>query len=107
VVKLSTDYKNNTLVASYPLSSPYGLGIDDEILFVCDGDAGLKVYNVADKLHVDSNQLAVFPNIKTYDVIPVNGYLFMIGDDGFYLYDYSNVKDIKQIGHIPVVKTNQ
>jgi hypothetical protein len=104
VVKLATDLKSNTLIASYPMKGPYGLGIDDEILFLCDGDAGLKVFDVADKLHVDSHQLAVFPNIKTYDVIPVNGYLFMIGDDGFYLYDYSNIKDIKQIGHIPVVK---
>jgi hypothetical protein len=30
----------------------------------------------------------------------------MIGDDGFYLYDYKNLKDIKQIGLIPVVKKN-
>jgi len=104
VVKLSSDFKNNTLVGSYPMKGPYGLGIDDEILFLCDGDAGLKVYNIADKLHIDSHQVHVFPNIKTYDVIPVNGYLFMIGDDGFYLYDYSNINNIRQIGFIPVVK---
>jgi hypothetical protein len=104
VVQLSNDLKNNKLVASYGMKGPYGLGIDGNVLFLCDGDAGLKVFNVADKLKIDSNQLAVFPNIKTYDVIPVNGYLFMIGDDGFYLYDYGNPKDIKQIGQIPVVK---
>ncbi|HPT30719.1 MAG TPA: hypothetical protein PLW67_02715 [Prolixibacteraceae bacterium] len=104
VVKLSTDLKNNTLVASYGMKGPYGLGIDGDVLFLCDGDAGLKVFSVTDKLRVDSNQLAVFPNIKTYDVIPVNGYLFMIGDDGFYLYDYKKLTDIKQIGLIPVVK---
>lgn len=104
VVKLSTDLKNNTLVASYGMKGPYGLGIDGDVLFLCDGDAGLKVFSVTDKLRVDSNQLAVFPNIKTYDVIPVNGYLFMIGDDGFYLCDYKKLTDIKQIGLIPVVK---
>jgi len=104
VVKLNADLKNNTLVASYAMKGPYGLGIDGDVLFLCDGDAGLKVFSVTDKLRIDSNQLAVFPNIKTYDVIPVNGYLFMIGDGGFYLYDYKNLKDIKQIGLIPVVK---
>jgi hypothetical protein len=104
VVKLATDLKNNTLVASYGMNGPYGLGIDGDVLFLCDGDAGLKVFSVTDKLKIDSNQLAVFANIKTYDVIPVNGYLFMIGDGGFYLYDYKNLKDIKQIGLIPVVK---
>jgi hypothetical protein len=104
VVKLSADLKSNTLIASYGMKGPYGLGIDGDVLFLCDGDAGLKVFSVTDKVRIDSNQLAVFPNIKTYDVIPVNGYLFMIGDDGFYLYDYKNLKDIKQIGLIPVVK---
>jgi hypothetical protein len=104
VVKLASDLKNNTLVASYGMKGPYGLGIDGDVLFLCDGDAGLKVFSVTDKLKIDSNQLAVFANIKTYDVIPVNGYLFMIGDGGFYLYDYKNLKDIKQIGLIPVTK---
>lgn len=104
VVKLSSDYKNNTLVGSYPMSGPLGLGIDGDVLFLCDGDAGLKVFNVSDKTKIDSNRIALFPDIKTFDVIPLSNYLFMIGDDGFYLYNYSNLQDIKQIGHIPVKK---
>jgi hypothetical protein len=47
-------------------------------LFVCDGTAGLKVYDATDKQAITSHQLAAFPDIKTYDVIPVNGYLFMV-----------------------------
>jgi hypothetical protein len=90
------------MVASYAMNSPYGLGIDGDILFVCDGDAGLKVYNVEDKQAVNTHQLAVFPNIKTYDVIPVNGLLFMIGSDGFHLYDYSDLQNIRLLGKIPV-----
>ena len=103
VLELSDDYTNNTLIASYPMTSPYGLGIDDDILFVCDGDAGLKVYDVTSKTEIDDNQIATFSGINTYDVIPVNGYLFMIGDDGFYLYDYSDLQNIRQIGFIPVI----
>jgi len=104
VVKLSDDYKTSTLVASYPLAGPYGLGIDDQTLFVCDGDAGLKIFDVEDKLNIDEHQIAGFPGIKTYDVIPFSNFLFMIGDDGFYQYDYSNLQDIKQISFIPVKK---
>lgn len=103
VLGLSGDYADNELIESYPLHGPYGLGIDDEILFVCDGDAGLKVYDVSDKYHIDDNRIATFPNINTYDVIPVNGYLFMIGDDGFYQYDYSDLQNIHQVSLIPVV----
>jgi len=104
VLELSDDYKDNTLIGSYPLNGPYGLGIDGDILFVCDGDAGLKIYDVTDKYHIDNNQIANFPNINTYDVIPLNDYLFMIGDDGFYQYDYSDIQNIYQISFIPVVK---
>lgn len=104
VVKLSADYKNNSLIASYGMNGPYGLGIDGQTLFVCDGNAGLKVYDVADKLHIDSHMIASFSNINTYDVIPVGGYLFMIGNDGFYQYDYSNPQNIYQVSFIPVKK---
>jgi hypothetical protein len=104
VVQLSDDYKNNVLLASYPLSGPYGLGIDDQTLFICDGEAGLKIYDVEDKLSIVDHQIARFPGIKTYDVIPFDGYLFMIGDDGFYQYDYSNLQNIQQVSFIPVKK---
>lgn len=104
VLQLSADYKTTQLLASYPLQGPYGLGIDDDILFVCDGDAGLKVYNASDKLNIDDHLISTFPGINAYDVIPVNGYLFMIGEDGFYLYDYSDLQNIQQLGFIPVIR---
>lgn len=104
VVECSADYTKYTLVNSYDLTEPYGLGIDNNTLFICDGKAGLKVYDATDKRTIDRHLLASFPAIQAYDVIPVNGYLFMIGENGFYLYDYSNIQNIRQIGHIPVEK---
>lgn len=104
VVRLSDNYMNPALIASYPLNGPYGLGIDDEVLFVCDGDAGLKVYNAGDPYSIDKHLLAHFPEINTYDVIPLDDFLFMIGKDGFYLYDYSDLQNIHPIGTIPIVK---
>jgi len=104
VVKLSADYKTSTLEASYPMSGPYGLGIDNQTLFVCDGDDGLEVYSVEDKLNIDDHLIARFPAIKTYDVIPFGNYLFMIGDDGFYQYDYSNLQNIRLVSQISVKK---
>lgn len=104
VLQLSANYADNTLIGSYPLHGPYGLGIDDEVLFVCDGDAGLKVYDVSDKTQIDDHMIASFPNINTYDVIPLSGYLFAIGDDGFYQYDYSDLQNIRQVSFIPVLE---
>ncbi|KJF44919.1 LVIVD repeat-containing protein [Draconibacterium sediminis] len=104
VIQLADDYVDNDLIASYPLHGPYGLGIDGDVLFVCDGDAGLKVYDAEDKTAIDDHMISHFTNINTYDVIPLGGYLFMIGDDGFYQYDYSDLQNITQVSHIPVYR---
>jgi hypothetical protein len=104
VVELYDNYKQFRLINSYTMAEPHGLGIDKNILFICDGKDGLKVFDAEDKTTITDHLIAAFPNIRTYDVIPVEGYLFMIGDDGFYLYDYSDVRNITEIGHIPVKK---
>uniref|UniRef100_UPI003217AC2D LVIVD repeat-containing protein n=1 Tax=uncultured Draconibacterium sp. TaxID=1573823 RepID=UPI003217AC2D len=104
VLQLADNYADNTLVGSYPLHGPYGLGIDDETLFVCDGEAGLKIYDVSDKTQIDDHLISSFPNINAYDVIPQNNYLFMIGEDGFYQYDYSDLQNIHEVSFIPVLK---
>lgn len=102
VVKMSNNYSKFELLKTYPMKGPRGLGIDDELLFLCDGDAGLKVFDITNPLAMTS--IASFPSINAYDVIPMNNYLFMIGETGFFLYDYTNIQNIKQIGTIPVVK---
>lgn len=99
------DVENKTapvLKKTYPMTNPKGLGIDDGILFVCDGPDGLKVYDAADVNAIDQHMISHFKNIKTYDVIPNNGLLFMVGDSGFYQYDYKNLSDIKLLSKILV-----
>jgi len=91
-----------TLVRSYAMTEPYGLGIDNSTLFICDGSAGLKIYDTSDKLHISDHIIATFPNIETYDVIPVNGVLMLIGDDGLYQYDYSDLTNIKLLSTITI-----
>jgi hypothetical protein len=102
VVKMSSDYKQYELIATYNMVEPYGLGIDENVLFICDGSAGLKVYEATDKKNISDHLLAAFPNIQAFDVIPTGNYLFAIGNTGFYLYDYADIKNIKQIGFIPI-----
>lgn len=104
VIRMSEGYSKFNLLKSYPMYGPQGLGIDGDLLFVCDGEAGLKIYNVADPFTITDHPVASFPSVNAYDVIPMNSYLFLIGEDGFLLYDYKNIQDIKQIGIIPVIK---
>lgn len=81
-----SDISTPVLAETYPMDGPYGLGIKDEKLFVCDGDSGLKVY---DKTNID-NLVALnhFKNIVTFDVIPMENNLLMVGDDVLYQYEY-------------------
>ncbi|MGQ8335933.1 LVIVD repeat-containing protein [Sunxiuqinia sp. A32] len=102
VIKMKDNYTELDLLASHSMANPHGLGIDGDILFICDGDAGLKVFNAADPLTISSNKIAEFPDINAYDVIPVADYLFMIGEGGFYLYDYSDLQNINLLSTIPV-----
>jgi hypothetical protein len=97
-----SDLRNPRLIKEYQMREPYGLGIDNNILFICEGENGLVVYNAEDPLMIARNKIADFPGIHAYDVIPVNGVLLMIGLDGLYQYDYSDPANIEKLSFIPV-----
>lgn len=99
-----TDLAHPTLKITVPMTNPHGIGIDNKKLFICDKQDGLKVYNTTDVMQIANNQIAHFANINAADVIPFNNRLMMIGDDGLYQYDYSNVENITLLSRIPVVK---
>ncbi|CAM4194256.1 LVIVD repeat-containing protein [Zobellia nedashkovskayae] len=83
-----SDLINPELEKFYPLEGPYGIGFKDNLLFVCDGDDGLKVY---DKTNVNDLKLVShFKDIITYDVIPLEDSLLMIGDKELFQYKYLN-----------------
>ena len=93
-----------TMVRSYPMTNPYGLGKDGNLLFICDGSAGLKVYDASDPKAISSHLIYSYPDIKTFDVIPIGNILVMIGDDGLFQYSYSNIQDITLLSKIEIKK---
>lgn len=103
VINISS-LENPFLIKSYPMFNPHGLGIDNNMLFICDGDAGLKVYDATDPLQIHMNQLAHFANIKAYDVIPFNGVLMLIGEDGLFQYNYSDPTNLILLSQMLVIK---
>ncbi|NJM26499.1 MAG: hypothetical protein HC859_14480 [Bacteroidia bacterium] len=91
------------LIKTYALTNPYGLGIDQKTLFVCDGPDGLKIFDATDDQNIDANMLASFSDVKGIDVIPFNNVLIMIAEDGLYQYDYSDKTDIKLLSTLSLV----
>ncbi len=106
VIDIADKYEPKRMV-SYAMSDPYGLGINDGTLFVCEGENGLKVYDATDPYAITSNKIADFGEIHAHDVIPLSSFLFMIGDDGFYIYDYSDLNDITLLSTLPVVPSEE
>ena len=90
------------LLATYPMVEPYGLGVDDSVLFVCDGTAGLKVFDASEPLKIGEKLIAHYDNIQAYDVIPLGNVLVLIGSDGLFQYDYSKPDSIYQLSFIPI-----
>jgi len=95
-----SNIQNPQWVQSYPMQEPYGLGIDNRTLFVCDGPAGLKVYNAENPKNLVKT--AWFSDVKAFDVIPYNGILMMIGEGGLYQYNYYGSDSISLLSHIPI-----
>jgi len=75
------------IIKTYQLTSPYGLGIDGNKLFVCDGVAGLRIFNLDTPTNLTQVGQYNIPN--AYDVIPLNNLLIMSAEDGIYQCNYS------------------
>ena len=90
------------LVKSYPLTNPHGLSKDKDLLFICDGADGLKVF---DATHADNIQLMQqFTGLETYDVIANNNVALVVAKDGVYQYEYSNINNIHLLSKISIIK---
>ena len=88
------------LVKTYKMYNPHGLSKDEDLLFICDGKDGLKIYDAA-----NINDIKIkkhFPKLETYDVIAMNNIALVVAKDGLYQFDYSNVDEIKLISKLGI-----
>ncbi len=79
------------LIKSYNMINPLGLGLDENLLFVCDED--LKMYDVSNSLNIDLLQTV---NISSpYDVIVLGGILIVVSESAITQFDYSSGSLVK------------
>jgi hypothetical protein len=69
------------------MQGPQGLGIGGNLLFVCDGVAGLKVFDAVDPMQIQPLKTAA--DLDCYDVIPVQQNLVVSDDLGILQYNYA------------------
>jgi len=101
IVKLN-NISNPVLQKTYTMKNPHGLSKDGDLLFICDGEAGLKVYNAANVMNL--KLINEIPEIDTYDVITMNKIALVVAKDGLYQYSYANLPNIRLLSKINVSK---
>lgn len=92
------------LVASLRMSNPHGLAKDGDKLFICDGEAGLKMYNAASRNNILLEKQ--IGGIETYDVIAQQGKAIVVATDGLYQFTYGNGAALSQLSKLSITKAN-
>lgn len=90
-----SNLSNPSLLNTITLTQPKGLSKDGNTLIVCDGDAGLRIFNAANPQLPVLQQTISLAN--SYDVICNNGIALVSAKDGLYQYSYSNPNNIVRL----------
>ncbi len=91
------DIANPTLLSTYLVEEPYGLGIKNNILYVGCGNNGLKLFNAANSANLTLEN--TYPgNVK--DVILLNSHLITVGDNKIIQYSYGPNFTLTQLSEI-------
>ena len=98
---------NPRLVKTFPMHHPIGLSVRDSHLYLCDDDAGLKVFDASDPAQVGNRLLKQIKNINAVDAIALPGrpVLMIIGRDGLYQFDISEPANPLPLSVIPAFES--
>ncbi|HEY6503030.1 MAG TPA: hypothetical protein VIZ28_03560, partial [Chitinophagaceae bacterium] len=99
ILKLN-NFTDPQLLKKYTMTRPKGLSKSGDHLFICDGEAGLKIYNASDVMNLQL--VKTISGIETYDVIAWNNVALVVAKDGLYQYDFSDISNVRLLSKIPV-----
>ena len=90
------------LEKTYPMKNPHGLSKDGNLLFICDGAAGLTLYDATNVLNLQL--LNEVNDIETFDVIAMNNIALVVTKDGLYQYSYADLPGLRLLSKITIGK---
>ncbi len=83
-----TNFNNPTLIQTYNMQHPFGVGVFNNKLGVCDGTAGFKIYDASNGSNLQLKN--TITSINAFDVIMNNETALLIAKDGMYQYNITN-----------------
>lgn len=99
VVDIS-DPKKPLMINTQTMTSPYGLGVVGDRLFVCEGNYGLKMMDLSDPIKPVLKKH--YSDIPSYDVIAFNKQLIVTGRGGLFQYRIDDKNDLELLSKITV-----
>lgn len=86
------------VVNSIEMSGPKGLGIDGNHLFVCEKNLGVIIYELSNPSF--PNAIDTLTGFVANDLIPDNGNLMVVCDDGLRQFNYTDINNISLISFL-------
>ncbi len=93
------------LIESFPMDNPHGLSIKDNNLLLCEGEFGLKTFDISNPEILDERFLDQINGVHAFDAISIPGnqdVVMVVGEDGFYQYDFSDPSNLVLLSKIEV-----
>ncbi len=92
------DVTNPIETTVIPLQEPKGLALDDELLFVCEKNDGLLVFDVS--IPTEPALIEHFPGFEAIDAIAYKGLLMVVNSERVIQFDYADTTNIRQISSL-------
>jgi len=100
IIDISDPYAP-VLVENYPMLSPRGLSVDGNLLFLCEGIHGFKVYDISNEKQI--RLITHLTTFHSYDVIARDGIAVITGENGIFQFAYDIVTgSFEPLSSIPV-----
>ena len=81
------------------MEGPLGVGIRNDVLFVCDVEAGLKIFNAQNAPNLTPITTL---DIEARDVIMLETTALVLAPNKIFQVDFSDINDIKIIGSMRI-----
>jgi hypothetical protein len=101
IVKLNNS-AGSSLLKVYPMTNPHGLSKDGNLLFICDGRGGVKIYNSSNVMNLIL--MKTIGGLDAYDVIAYKNIALVVAKEGLYQYNYANPMNIRLLSKIGIKK---
>ena len=99
VVMDINDLDRPELITTHDVTTPRGLGLDGDLLFVCNDRSGLTVLDVSDPS--DPTEINRVRGLMAWDVIADDGLLIVVGTEEVVQYDYSDPTRLVELSRLP------